>query len=184
MRRTSFKLLILASLGLFMAACGSTPVLRKPAERERVYAEPKDKVWETVITTLARSGTLINNVDKETGLITFTRILSSDEVQNFAIRGALSSAFGSGRFNQGSGLMNILVKSVDGDKTKVYVNGRIQIRSTVSSRLGDLSQVVHFANSNGKMEEELLDQVSMEMGDKSFPWLKKGESAPKKDGRK
>jgi hypothetical protein len=34
------------------------------------------------------------------------------------------------------------------------------------------------------MEEELLDQVSVEMGEKSFPWLKKWRSAPKKDDRK
>lgn len=184
MRRTNFKLLVLAGLSLFLAACGSTPVLRKPVERERVYAEPKDKVWDTIITTLARSGALINNVDKETGLITFTRILTSGEVNDFAVRDTLSGAFGGSRFNQGAGLMTILVKSVDDAKTKVYVNGRVQIRSTMYSSFGGLSQILHFANSNGKMEEELLDQVSVEMGEKSFPWLKKGRSAPKKDDRK
>ncbi|MEE8449653.1 MAG: hypothetical protein V3S39_08470 [Thermodesulfobacteriota bacterium] len=184
MRPTNFKILVLAGLGLFLAACGSTPVLRKPVERERVYAKPKNKVWDTIITTLARSGALINNIDKETGLITFTKILSSGEVRNFAIQGELSGAVGAGRFSQGAGLMTILVRSVDDAKTKVYINGRIQIRSTMFTRLGDLSQIVHHANSNGKMEEELLDQVSVEMGEKSFPWLKKGRSAPKKDDRK
>ncbi len=169
----SIKVAVIVTISLGLAACMSTPSLRKPVERERVYAKPADAVWEAVITNLARSGAIIGNTDKASGLITYTKILSSGELTSFTSPDQLTGAFGGGRFSQGSGYMTVLIKPVEESKTEVFINGRIQVRSTLLNFRGEPSQVTHFALSNGKLEDEFLDQLALEMGEKEFPFLKK-----------
>lgn len=178
-RRTKF--LVLGMAALLFTGCATTPVLRKAIERERLYTLPTDQVWETAIYNLARSGAIIHTTDKSSGLITYTRILSGDELRNFTDPRNLGTPFGGG-FRQGSGYMNLLVRAEEDSKTRVFINGRIQISSTLLSGRGEPVTFVHYATSNGRMEEEFLDQLSVELGDKEFKWLKKeeGGKAPEK----
>ena len=167
------KTTVLVIAALALAACASTPSLRKPIERERVYSSSFEKVWGAAITNLARSGAMINTTDKGAGLITYTRILSRDELRNFTSPDELSGPFGAGRFTQGLGYMSLLIKPLEDGKSQVFINGRIQVRSTLFTIRGEAAQFTHFATSNGKMEEEFLDQLALELGEKEFPWLKK-----------
>ena len=177
MKGRASKALVLTGLVLFLAACAETPMLRKPIERERVYSQPVEKVWETAILNLARSGNIINSSDKSSGLITFSKVLNSDDLRNFTSEANRSGALGGGRMSQGTGYMNFLIRPLEDNKTKVYINGRIQVRATYVSSRGDPVQLLHYATSNGKMEDELMDQLAVELGEKEFPWLKKEEGA-------
>lgn len=159
-----------------LAGCGGgTPSLRQPVERDKVFNSSFEEVWDASVSIIARGGNFINTVDKESGLITFSRAVEGDDAPAYT-GGGFGKIFGLGRSDPGTAQMNVLIKEVSNNQAEVFINGSIKVPRVIYNRFGNpVGTVENIVSSNGKIEMEFMGQLAMELGEKGYQWLQEGK---------
>jgi hypothetical protein len=137
--------------------------MTKPLQKEKEFNAGFENTWNASLPILVKSGGIIKNMDAEIGLIITEFLLSSSQLAETV----LQSVSGSGG-SQGKCVMNILIKRIDDDRTNVFLNTKF-IVETYSQFGGKVGEV--FLSSNGKIEEDFFEKLSLALGEKKYEWL-------------
>ena len=184
-------MMFLAIIAAILSLAGCSTISYSPPEgtsfKENIVTLPvaRDPFWKDFVSQLSGQFFVINNLDKETGLINVSysgdpekfidcgRVRISDETEFPASRGAQSyrqwsalKAYRIDRQMQLDGRMNIIVQELDSQKTQLTVNTRYIVNRRMTT-----------TDSSGRLTSSTNDSATFNYGqDGTFPNL--GESSP------
>lgn len=123
----TFKLFFLISCVLLMSCSTPKPVVTAPVERiierEKVIDKPFETIWQNTIELLATYNMPIKNLDKTSGFIASDyKLVTEDPRIYMDCVGASSNFSGKVELVNHGGNLNILIKKITEDSTKVTVN--------------------------------------------------------------
>ena len=161
------KSLFLILLCFLFSTCMHAPAITKPLEKESVFNQNSKRVWNESLPILVKSGGIIKNMNEDIGLIICELLLSPSQLAEVVLEGG-----GGGVGRQGKCIMNILIKEIEEEKTKVFLNTKfiVEAYSTFGGKLGEA-----FLSSNGKIEEDFFEKLSLALGEKKYDWLTEDE---------
>jgi len=179
---------------ILSAGCAHSYKYTKPAsfyniENSIIIDKPKDEVWAKLVSSLSETFFVINNIDKESGLI---NVSYSGTPENFVDCGEISSyiqnlagerhyCFPAAKSYQEyeiwgdtltpvkrkmelEGRVNILVESVNSEKTKVSVHTKYALTKTVSmlvTKYGGYSSYSTWETMSDSVSFTTMDKVGV-----------------------
>jgi uncharacterized lipoprotein len=137
-------------------------------EKDRIINKPLDAVWQSIIELLATYNMPIKNLDKNSGFISTDYKLVTGEVSQYMICGGASSTFsGKVELTNHGGNLNVLVKKITDDSTKVTVNtfysctaNKYRYASLISTTYVLESSSKIDCISSGILEKAIFDYIS------------------------
>jgi len=137
-------------------------------EKDRIINKPFDAVWQTIIELLATYNMPIKNLDKSSGFISTDYKLVTGEVSQYMIcEGASSTFSGKVELTNHGGNLNVLVKKINEDSTKVTVNtfysctlNKYRYASLISTEYVLESITRIDCTSTGNLEKAIFDYLS------------------------
>jgi uncharacterized lipoprotein len=137
-------------------------------EKERIINKPFDAVWQSIIELLATYNMPIKNLDKSSGFISTDYKLVTGEVSQYMICGGASSTFsGKVELTNHGGNLNVLVKKINEESTKVTVNtfysctaNKYRYASLISTTYVLESSTKIDCTSSGILEKAIFDYIS------------------------
>lgn len=149
----------------------AAPVVRV-IEKERIINKSFDAIWQSTIELLATYNMPIKNLDKNSGFIsTEYKIITGNVSQYMYSVGASSTFSGKVELTNHGGNLNVLVKKVNEDSTKVTVNAFYSCLANKYKYANLLSTVYVLESSTridcestGNLEKGILDYVSLKKG--------------------
>jgi hypothetical protein len=158
----------------FIQSCSSSkyvapaPVVIQVIEKERIINRPFDAVWQSTIELLATYNMPIKNLDKSSGFIsTDYKLVTGVISQYMNCEGASSTFSGKVELTNHGGNLNVLLKKINEDSTKVTVNtfyscssNKFRYASLISTVYVLESSTRIDCTSTGNLEKAILDYVS------------------------
>jgi hypothetical protein len=144
-------------------------ILEKPVVREKIYDKAYDDVWKAAMAVFVKSDGIVSDVDSQSGIISFMNNMSSQEIEDFIAEKPPTFPMGTS-FGQGQMYVNAIISREGEGKTKVYVKTKI-----IGSLLNAYGYPIQYnitLTSNGKLEEELFNKLSAELGLTQYDYLK------------
>jgi len=137
-------------------------------EKERVISKSFDATWQNVIELLATYNMPIKNLDKNSGFIsTEYKLISGNPAQYASFTGASSNFAGKVELTNHGGNLNVLLKRISADTTKVTVNCFYSCNRNKYKYAGLLSTTYILessqkvdAETTGNLEKAILDYLS------------------------
>lgn len=163
------------SLFLFLIlSCSASRNVAPPApvvytvEKDRIINKPLDAVWQSIIELLATYNMPIKNLDKNSGFIsTDYKLVTGDVSQYMICQGASSTFNGKVELINHGGNLNVLVKKITDDSTKVTVNtfysctaNKYRYQNLISTNYVFESSTKVDCNSTGILEKAIFDYIS------------------------
>jgi len=144
------------------------PVVRV-VEKERNINKSFDAIWQSTIELLAIYNMPIKNLDKSSGFIsTDYKLISGNVSQYMNCVGANSTFSGKVELTNHGGNLNVLLKKINADSTKVSVNAFYSCIANKYKYANLLSTVYVFESStkidctsSGDLEKAILDYISI-----------------------
>jgi len=155
-----------------MGCSAPRQVVEAPAprvvEKERTINKPFDAVWGSAIELLATYNMPIKNLDKNSGFISTEYKLITGNVSDYMIcEGANSTFTGKVEMANQGGNLNLLLRKVSEDSTKVTVNvfyscnaNKYRYENLLSTNYILQSSTKIDCQSTGTLEKAILDYVS------------------------
>jgi hypothetical protein len=174
MKKMIFLMLILIP-NLFLVSCSApqqavttTPV-EIIIEKERVINKPFETIWLSTIELLATYNMPIKNLDKSSGFIASDyKFVTSNPGQYMLCTGANSTFSGKVELVNHGGNLNILIKKISEDSTKITINcfwscvaNKYRYASLFSTDYVLESSNRQDCNTSGNLEKAFLDYLSM-----------------------
>jgi len=173
MKKTILIPIIFLSLFLILSCSTSkyvapAPVVIQVVEKERIINKSFDAVWQSTIELLATYNMPIKNLDKSSGFIsTDYKIISGDVSQYMYCEGASSTFSGKVELTNHGGNLNVLLKKINEDSTKVSVNtfysciaNKYKYQSLLSTVYVLESSTRIDCTSTGNLEKAIFDYMS------------------------
>ena len=140
----------------------------KPIEKERVINKSFETIWQSTIELLATYNMPIKNLDKSSGFIsTEYKQVTGNPSTYMKLVGANSTFSGKVELTNAGGNLNILVKSIKPDSTKVTVNvfydclkNTYKYANLISTQYVLQNSVKTECESTGKLEKAILEYLS------------------------
>ncbi|GLQ20395.1 hypothetical protein ACFFUB_02385 [Algimonas porphyrae] len=143
--------LMLAAAALVVAGCATTPQTYN-FDNSRSVDATFDRTWESVISYFAENNIPIATLEKDSGII----VAKNERYTPGAMKTFADCASAFMMTNDvGQIDVNVFVRPVDDNTTSVQVNTSYSMRQ--SGAYG--SSAVETCNSNGTLEEALLDRI-------------------------
>lgn len=173
MRKLIFIPIIFLSLFLILR-CSSSKYVAPSApvvhivEKDRIINKPFDAVWQSIIELLATYNMPIKNLDKSSGFISTDYKLVTGEVSQYMIcQGASSTFSGKVELTNHGGNLNVLVRKLNEDSTKVTVNtfyncisNKYRYANLISTEYVLESSTRIDCISTGNLEKAIFDYLS------------------------
>lgn len=156
---------------LFTGCVTMPPKLEKPITNSRPFEASFDTVWDAAIKSLTVTGEFISAAQKDSGLISFQKIIPDNEVSKYALIGK------GWVYYDMTANINILITEQDRNHTNVVINTHIWGAGLpFMARFPTRVELV----SKGVIEKEYLDKIAnLIPGAKTYKWLEE-ESEEKK----
>lgn len=137
-------------------------------EKERIINKPFDAAWQSIIELLATYNMPIKNLDKNSGFIsTDYKLITGDVSQYMICEGASSTFSGKVELTNHGGNLNVLLKKVNEDSTKVTVNtfysctaNKYKYANLISTTYILVSSTKVDCISTGNLEKAIFDYIS------------------------
>lgn len=173
MRKLILIPIIILSLFLLLR-CASSKYVAPAApvvhviEKDRIINKPFDAVWQNIIELLATYNMPIKNLDKNSGFIsTDYKLVTGDVLQYMMCQGASSTFSGKVELTNHGGNLNVLVKKINEDSTKVTVNtfysctaNKYRYANLISTTYVFESSSKVDCTSTGILEKAIFDYIS------------------------
>jgi hypothetical protein len=173
MRKSTLLPIIILSL-LLMYGCATSRYVPPAApvvhilEKERIINKPYDAAWQSIIELLATYNMPIKNLDKSSGFISTDYKLVTGVISQYMVCQGASSTFGGKvELTNHGGNLNVLVKKITEDSTKVTVNtfysctaNKYRYASLISTTYVLESSTRIDCNSTGILEKAIFDYIS------------------------
>lgn len=160
--------LITLALCTFCACTSFTPPRTYDVQNSKVFNGPLEKVWSATIASLGQRGIIVNNLDKQNGLITTNPWVNPSwtGAQNpDADCGELSRP-GLGTFRlRLTVTFNLLLKPVDSSRSSVKIVSLFVGTYSSVDAFGAVYDDVRTLNcsSKGALEKELFDAIQSQL---------------------
>jgi hypothetical protein len=173
MRKQIPYLIIFLTISLIFS-CVSTKHVPPPApvvrviEKERNISKPYDAVWQRIIELLATYNMPIKNLDKSSGFISTDYKLVTGTVSDYMIcEGAVSNFSGKVELINHGGNLNVLIRKISEDSTKVTVNtfysstaNKYRYENLISTKYVLESSTKIDCTSTGNLEKAIFEYIS------------------------
>jgi hypothetical protein len=148
-------------------AVATVPVVHV-VEKERTINKSFDAIWQSTIELLATYNMPIKNLDKNSGFIsTEYKQITGNVSQYTYCYGASSTFSGKVELTNHGGNLNVLLKKISADSTRVTVNcfysctaNKYKYANVLSTVYVLESSTKTDCNSTGNLEKAILDYVS------------------------
>ncbi|WP_054031211.1 hypothetical protein [Desulfatitalea tepidiphila] len=158
------KLILSGILAILIGGCASIniqPPVEHPIDKSRNYSFPYEKTWLRAVDWFADHGVIIEKIEKSSGLLTAKYYIDADN-EDFLDCGDIkaSGTLGSPVISK-YGLLNLTVREINGNSTKVNVNffGEFEIEAN-DAWDGRLIITKGQCVSTGKLENSILTYIS------------------------
>ncbi len=140
-------------------------MLDVPVVKERTFNVGFNQLWSGLILAITKEGGSIKTVDKESGLIVFSKNISSSEAKIFGVYSKGSRVM---RRKVRGGVMevNVIVQRMDEHHTKIHLLPRIRV--TVES-IGSSEST--YVPSSGEFERRFFYMIDRMTGGGSYGYL-------------
>ncbi len=157
----NWPLLAVAGFALVLAACAQARLpTPRAVEKARTYNASFDQVWDAAIVTVAELNLPIDELEKDSGIISFDEARYQPNDADEGSLGYLETIM------QRRGSANIIVRSVAPSQTKAQINLRLAM--FIQSGNGSLYFPFRFfwrdTVSNGNIERRLLAGIESRIG--------------------
>ena len=152
------NILVVLLACVFLAESATASVSNTPIKKQETIKVGLDSLWGNLITIIAESGGFINVADKPTGIITFKKALTKDEIRKYAVEKAPMASAG---YIKGDAYITIRVKPIEQDSTSITITTS-QMQGYVPGYPGHL--LTYDVNSNGKLEEDIFNTIKAQCG--------------------
>lgn len=168
----TLKLFLFTSSVLFLGCSTPKAVVTAPVEliieKERIINKPFETVWQSTIELLATYNMPIKNLDRASGFIASDyKLVTSDYRQYMICEGASSTFSGKVELANPGGNLNILIKKISEESTKVTINcfwgcvaNRYRYASLISTEYVFVSSDRQDCRTSGNLEKAFLDYLS------------------------
>lgn len=174
MKKLTLTPIIFLLIFLIQSCATTKQVVPEPVvqviEKERIIAKPFEAVWQSLIELLATYNMPIKNLDKSSGFIaTEYKAISGDVLLIYVnCVGANSTFMGKVELVNHGGNLNVLLKRISDDSTKVRVNtfyscskNTYKHKNLISMEYVLQSSTRIDCTSTGNLEKAILDYVSI-----------------------
>jgi hypothetical protein len=172
MRKSILIPIIFLSLFLILSCSSSkyaAPAVQvvQVVERERIINKSFDEVWQSTIELLATYNMPIKNLDKSSGFISTDYKLVTGEVSQYMrCEGASSTFSGKVELTNHGGNLNVLLKKINEDSTKVSINtfyscmsNKYKYANLISTTYVLESSTRIDCTSTGNLEKAIFDYI-------------------------
>jgi len=152
------KLNYLLILAILFSGCGYTNInivkIDEPIIKSRKFVSSFDDTWEALLKFIATSGGVIKLTDKDSGIISFERFLSWQEVNKYAIIPRGVSLVSPSQVAK----LNFLLIRLDKNVIELTISAKI---SGSGKTWGAMTQYVYDIElkSTGVLEKEYIEQL-------------------------
>ena len=168
------KLFLSISLFCFVilidSCVSSPPYLKRQFEKSRKYNTSFQNAWEAAIKSLTISGEFIHVAEKESGIISFTRVIPRNQIETLAL------APGGIRWSKAIANISVIVLKENEDLSNITINTKIwgtgisEADICLSGRSAPSQE--YEMGSKGVIEKEYLDRIANSIPDtKTYKWL-------------
>ena len=148
--------------------CGTCCPVVHTIEKERIINKSFDATWQSIIELLATYNMPIKNLDKNSGFISTDYKLVTGEISQYmSCEGASSTFSGKVELTNHGGNLNVLIKKISDDSTKVTVNtfysctsNKYRYASLISTAYVFESSSKVDCSSTGILEKAIFDYIS------------------------
>lgn len=173
MKTIIFTPVVFLFVFFIIQGCGTpkkavTATVVQVVERERTVNRPFEAVWQSTIELLATYNMPIKNLDKTSGFIsTDYKLITGNPLQYMYCAGANSTFTGKVEMTSQGGNLNVLLRKISDDSTKVSVNvfyscmsNKYRYASLISTTYVLESSTRIDCTSTGNLEKAILDYLS------------------------
>ena len=108
---------------LFFFSCSSIPKMEGPAPKSVVINSSFNKVWQGMVLVLTKMGCTIRTLDKDTGLIVFSKNLSKKEAKLFTVTPKTFLK----KIRRGRVEVNAVVRALGSKKTEITLYSHFHV---------------------------------------------------------
>ena len=160
-------LLLLLFLAMYMNCTSVKPAVKMDIEDTKIFTYKYDNVWTAVSEVLAERDILIQDSQKEAGVIStrdkvFAYAGAEEEMKKIASIPEIGGVFRS-EINQAKYRFDIYVKRLEGQKTEVRIISQMAISNYKGNENLPYRDYWHTCYSNGTVEKALFDEISTKL---------------------